>query len=230
MSNSVPFKWEFYDYYGMRIHVSEDGTMMIFQIRKEDTHKERIYNMWACVHPIYRSVLDHGGISLHAGMVGRNEMCVLVAAPGGVGKSTTCSRFPKSWVVHGDDEVIVIGNENGELIAYPFPTWSNFLIGKEPKRWHVTRGFAVKAIYFLYHSKINSVKQMSESKSAVLINQSARQIVRRGWELSGEEKKKALQKKVIDAAVRMAKSASCFELHLSQDEPFDDLIESSLNG
>ena len=69
--------WSSYSRYGMTFWSNVQTNDLIYVIGSEDSFEENIYNMWSCVHPIYRQVLDGGGTAFHAALVEWNGIGVL---------------------------------------------------------------------------------------------------------------------------------------------------------
>jgi len=157
-------------------------------------HKADIYAMWRSILPIYERAITSGGVPIHAALVEHEGNGYLLAAPGGTGKTTCCQRLPEGWKVLGDDETLLLLSQNGRSYnGHPFPTWSNFYLGRPLRDWEVERSCPIKGIYFLRQASIDSVEALGQGISAALIYQASAQICRRIWkdlEIAGQVKMK----------------------------------------
>ncbi len=225
--------WTSYKHYGMTVWLNSRSDDVIFQIDKEDSFEENIYNMWASVFPVYRLALRYGGTPLHAALVERNGMGILLAAPGGTGKTTAYKRLPDDWIKLGDDEILLVPHNQGHFHAHPFPSWSNFLCKKTERTWQLEKHVPVGAIFFLQQSGNDEVIPIKSGHASALINQSTRQIMRRGWSLSGSGVESALKRELIDISADIAKMIPAFMLHLSLNgyfwEKIDEVLGNSIN-
>ncbi|MDP8205476.1 MAG: SynChlorMet cassette protein ScmC [Candidatus Electryonea clarkiae] len=221
--------WEHYDYYGMRIYHNTETLDIIYDIGYESNTTENIYNMWAAVHPIYRHAVKSNGIPLHAALAERNGIGILFAAPGGTGKTTTLNRLPGTWNKICDDETLVIPGIEDQYRIHPFPTWSSFLQKKPLMSWQVNSNFKLGAIFFLKHGEHDFVEHLRPVNAAALINQSARQIMKRGWSLSGTAVEKTLKHQVFSNAVELAKKIPTYMLIISKNGNFWEKVEDKLN-
>jgi len=225
--------WTSYRHYGMTVWLNSRSDDVVYLIDKEDSFEENIYNMWASVYPIYRLALRYGGTPLHAALIERNGMGILFAAPGGTGKTTAYQRLPDDWGKFGDDEILLVPHNQGYFHAHPFPSWSNFLRKETKRTWQLEKHIQVGAIFFLQQSSNDEVIPIKSGHAAALINQSARQIMRRGWSLSGSVVESALKRELIDISANIAKTVPAFMLHLSLTghfwEKVDEVLENSLD-
>ncbi|MDP8239060.1 MAG: SynChlorMet cassette protein ScmC [Candidatus Hatepunaea meridiana] len=222
------FNWSHYNHYGMTIRSNSKTDDLIYVIREESSFENNIYNMWACVYPIYKQALLYNGTPLHAALVERNGMGVLLAAPGGTGKTTAYRRLPESWGKLGDDECLIVPDNQGSFSAHPFPTWSNFLLKKSQNFWQVESYLPVGAIFFLQPADKDEITPLKSGYAATLINQSVRQIMRRGWSFLDHNDELELKRKLIDISVTIAKNIPAFMLHLSLTGRFWEKMEAVL--
>ncbi|MFC2150763.1 SynChlorMet cassette protein ScmC [Calditrichota bacterium] len=221
-----PLEWMSYVYYGIRVHELIGTNRLLFEIVSEESVEANIYNMWAAMHPIYRAVLREGGLPLHAGLAVNNQKASAFAAPGGGGKSTTCSRLPDDWTVIGDDEMVALPEATGKWIAHPFPTWSRFLQGDTGISWDVNTRYPLEAIYFIEKSATDNIVQLRPSTSAALINQSSRQIMRRGWDLYPPSDSDWIKQLIISNASSAANSLKSAKLQLTLSGDLRGLLDN----
>ena len=75
---------------------------------------------------IAREAQSLGGVLLHGALAERDGIGVILAAPGGTGKTTASERLPSPWQSLCDDVTLVVRDTKGNYCAHPWPTWSRF--------------------------------------------------------------------------------------------------------
>ena len=168
--------------------------------------------------------VTRGGMLVHGALIERDGMGVILAGPGGVGKTTACSRLPETWTAHSDDTTLIVRDGMGKYWAHPWPTWSRFLMENVGGSWDVGTGVLVRAICFI-----------SQSSELELIPLGAGEMVCLGME-SVEQSSRALARNLDAQSLRvlrniyfrnicqMAKTVSGYHLHLDLVAPFGDLV------
>ena len=220
--------WSNLDFGSLIIRSRDHYQEVVCEIVRELSFKERIINMWNSLLPIYQRVIDSGGIPLHAALIEKDGAGVLLAAPGGSGKSTCCRRLPSPWNVLSDDETLLVLDESGEFIAHPFPTWSNHILNREPRTWKVESHVPVRAIFFLEQAEEDRINPLGQGNSAVLINQSATQVCRRAWFRMEASDQRAGKEQLFVRAGNLARRIPAFSLKVSLDGRFWELIDRVL--
>lgn len=213
--------------YGVNYYLHEAGQEVVAVIPEGLEGEQRIYSMWSAVQPLYRHATLHGGGPLHAALVTRNGVGVLVAAPGGTGKSTTFHRFAEPWERVTDDELLAVRTESG-VVVHPFPTWSRFLLNPGDHRWKIQQSHPLGACFFLKQGEEVEVDRLGQSEAAVLLHQSMRQILRRGWLAAGAVQEKRLKLAAFESSAELAKAIPCWNLTLPLEGEFIDRIEEVL--
>ncbi|MFC1840214.1 SynChlorMet cassette protein ScmC [Thermodesulfobacteriota bacterium] len=99
--------------------------------------------------------LIHGALAEHEGNG------VILAGPGGIGKTTISNLLPEAWNSLCDDATLIVRNQEGSYMAHPWPTWSKFMFGDSGGTWNVSKNFPVAGVYFL---KRGNVEKSSEIK------------------------------------------------------------------
>jgi signal peptidase len=72
---------------------------------------------------------QRGGILVHGGLAGYLSHGVVLAAPGGTGKTTASFRLPSPWRSLSDDAALITRDARGQYAVHPWPTWSRFYDG-----------------------------------------------------------------------------------------------------
>ena len=88
--------------------------------------------------------LYRGGLPFHATLLEYQGQGIILAAPGGTGKSTCSRRVPPPWRACCDDEVLVVEGPGRPLPGTPFPHLERLLLatgreylegGEGPAAW-----------------------------------------------------------------------------------------------
>lgn len=90
-----------------------------------------------------------GGLLVHGALAERNGIGVILAGPGGVGKTTASNRLPRSWRSLSDDAALIVRAADGEYWAHPWPTWSRYRSGDLRGSWDVQAAVQLRAICML---------------------------------------------------------------------------------
>jgi SynChlorMet cassette protein ScmC len=164
--------------YWMSIHAKTDGTDLLTEITpySRDDPTEDIIRMMLAIQSLYLAVWPRGGIPVHAAMLEKNGQAVLVAAPGGTGKSTCARRIPLPWTAPCDDSVLLLPCK-GKYFGHPLPTWSDHLIRKDYNRkWDIGHAVPVTGLWFLEHGEEDGISPVGKGEAATRLYQSAVQI------------------------------------------------------
>jgi SynChlorMet cassette protein ScmC len=198
----------------------------IIRIPENIGYRDKILIMWRSLLPVYQQAMASNGIPLHAALVEHNSEGILIAAPGGTGKTTCCRRLPKGWNALCDDETLLVpGTKESLFNAHPFPTWSNFLLDRPQRSWFVRAYLPVKSIIFLHQAETDRIETLGQGNSAALIYQSAAQICRRMWNDLDEAEQNRHKSLLFDLAANLALKIPAFSLYTSRDGEFWKLID-----
>lgn len=162
----------------MSNHVRTDGTDLISEIIPYERRdpKEDIVRMMLAIQTLYLAVWPYGGIPVHAALLERNGEAIMIAAPGGTGKSTCADRIPLPWHAMCDDSVLLIPAE-GRYYAHPLPTWSDFLMRDiNEKVLDIGHAVPVTDIWFLEHGEKDRAIPVGKGEAASRLYQSAVQV------------------------------------------------------
>ncbi|MCF7810600.1 SynChlorMet cassette protein ScmC [bacterium] len=191
------------------------------------SYRDKILKMWSSLLPVYKQAMSSNGIPLHAALIERNGEGIIIAAPGGTGKTTCCKRLPEGWNALCDDETLLIPDTKENVFnAHPFPTWSNFLLDRSPKNWDVGAYIPVKSIFFLHQADTDRIEPLGQGNSTALIHQSSGQICRRIWNWLDKKEQCLWKSLLFDLAGNLALKIPAFSLFTSLNGEFWKLIES----
>lgn len=101
------------------------------------------------VHIVVHNSEMRGGLLVHGALAEWNGMGVILAGPGGVGKSTAVGRLPRPWRALSDDATMIVKAQDGTYWAHPWPTWSRIRSGEANQSWDVQKAVRLKLICML---------------------------------------------------------------------------------
>ncbi|MEK7397557.1 MAG: SynChlorMet cassette protein ScmC [Candidatus Poribacteria bacterium] len=226
--------WELHDLGATRFWIHHDVPDVICEIGyKKDCkydcdYEYDIVKMLQSLYPIYQRELNSGGLPLHAGLIERKDKGILLAAPGGTGKSTCCRRIPPPWHPLCDDETLIVFDGMGQYIVHPFPTWSERIQKRSERTWDIQQHIPLSAIFFLEQAKNDEVISIGQGQAAILINQMANQVCYRNWKNLDLEKQALFRKELFSNSCELAKKIPAFILRVSLSGQFWEEIESVL--
>ncbi|MGQ9609412.1 MAG: SynChlorMet cassette protein ScmC [bacterium] len=200
----------------------------VCKLGNKTSYEKEILMMWESSYLFHRQVQKKGGLPIHGALIERDGNGILLAAPGGTGKSTCCRRIPSEWHVLSDDEALVIPEENGGYVAHPFPTWSEHYWQRSEHTWKVENGVKLSAMFFLEQSKSDLAIPLGRGESAVFINQSSSQILNRSWINISKEEKNLLKRNLFIIASGLSSSIASFKLLVSLYGKFWEEIDKNL--
>lgn len=203
-------------------------TDVICELGNESEYEREILMMWESSYLFYKQAQRKGGLPIHGALIERDGKGVLLAAPGGTGKSTCCRRIPSEWNVLGDDEALAIPDENGNYIVHPFPTWSEYYWKRSTPTWKVENGVKLSAMFFLEQSSNDLAIPLGRGESAVFINQSSTQILSRSWINISKEEKNLMKRELFISASKLSNSVPSFKLLVSLHGKFWEEIDKNL--
>jgi SynChlorMet cassette protein ScmC len=170
-----------------------------------------------------------GAILLHGALIERGGSGVILAGPGGAGKTTATRRVVSPWRPLCDDTTLVVCDENGAYWAHPWPTWSSFLYGGAGGSWDVQYGVPLEGIFFLQQTQKENFEPLGIAQAVCLLNECAEQT---SWPLSKLMKKdelRVIRLKCFENICNMARTVPSFVLRLGLNGPFWREIERALD-
>ena len=190
--------------------------------------QQEILRMRSSLQPVYQKAQDVGGLPLHAALVRRNGMGVMLAGPKKTGKSTCCRRIPEPWGVLCDEETLIVPNDKKQYFAHPFPTWSDYLLRRSQRTWKVQNHIPVLAVFFLEQSETDKVIALGQGEAGALINQSSMQVCYRYWNNIDNQLARTHKKGLFENACELSKSIPAFKLRVSLRGRFWEEMEKVL--
>jgi SynChlorMet cassette protein ScmC len=217
--------WKIQNLERMRLWSHQRFPHVICEIGPEDHFDLDIIRIWMATYPIYQSAIETGGLPFHACLAGREGAGVLLAAPGGGGKSTCARRLPPPWKALCDDEALIVRDPEGRYFVHPFPTWSNFFWRREDRTWDVQEYISLSAIFFIKKGKRDEAIPMGRGEAAARMYQAAQQVCLRNWRYFSAEEERGEKEKLFANACRLAQKIPAFTLQVSLQGQFWKEVE-----
>ena len=221
----IDSNWSCRNLGALTIRTHTDSPDVICQRTGGKNRDIHIIQMWMALDPVYTRALESGGLPLHAGLLERDAQAVLLAGPGGIGKSTCCNRVPLSWRCHCDDETLVVTAGGGRFLVHPFPTWSDYLGKESDKTWDVQRSFPVKGVFFLRQGRTDCVEPIGTGLAAMFMYHSALDVLGKSTRGTSPGESRMLRTKIFESACGLAREVPAFILHVSLEGKFWEEIE-----
>jgi SynChlorMet cassette protein ScmC len=171
---------------------------------------------------------ERGGLLIHGALAERDGIGVILAGPGGVGKTWASQRFSTPWRSLCDDAALVVRDAQGEYRAHPWPTWSNFIFHSYGGVWDVQYSVPLRGIFFLSQDKVDKVESIGDGEKLCRLFKSVEQASHlMSWDRTLAEKR-VLHMQWFDNARELAKAVPGLRLHMSLDGDFPREIELAL--
>ncbi len=177
---------------------------------------------------IASDIQSYGGVLLHGALAEWEGQGVVLAAPGGTGKTTASNRLPLPWKSLSDDLTLVVQDSQKTYWAHPWPTWSRFLWEGGGGRWDVQQAVPLRGIFFLARAADDRVEPLGAGRGVGLLIDSARQasqLMTRG--LSPEETR-ALHLEWFHNLSSLSQAIPTYFLHIGLTGSFWQVIERVL--
>jgi hypothetical protein len=169
-----------------------------------------------------------GGVLLHGALAEKDGNGVILAAPGGTGKTTASSRLPAPWRSLCDDATLVVRDVQGNYWAHPWPTWSRFLWGRSRGAWDVQNAVPLKGIFFLSQAVEDRVESVGPGHGVSLLVECAEQPLQLMGPGLSKEETRALHLERFNNLCDLARVVPTHVLHISLTGAFWQEIEQAL--
>lgn len=176
-----------------------------------------------------REAQTRGGMLIHGALAERNGSGVILAAPGGRGKTTASNRLPPPWCSRCDDATLVVQDRQGNYWAHPWPTWSRFIChAAGGGTWDVQRAVPLKAIFFLSQACEDRAEPIGRGQAVSLLVECAEQAALLMGQGLAQAEKRALHLERFNNLCTLARVIPGFILHISLTGVFWDAIAQAL--
>lgn len=177
---------------------------------------------------IARDAQNRGGVLLHGALAEWGGQGVILAAPGGTGKTTASERLSSPWHSLCDDETLVVHDTQGRYWAHPWPTWNRFLWEESGGSWDVQHAIPLKGVFFLSQGPEEQVEPIGSGQAVSLLVESAQQASSLMLQNLGREEIRMLRLQLFDNLCSLARTIPAYLLHLSLTGSFWQEIEQML--
>lgn len=191
----------------------DEDTIVCTLISKENNEMPALPLMHLSM-VIYRHAQYRGGVLLHGALAGWDGNGVILAGPGGRGKTTASERLPPHWKSFCDDTTLVICDNKGVYWAHPWPTWSTFMFNGPGGTWNVQHAVPLKGIFFLEQAHEDEFEPLGIAQSVCLLNESAEQTQCLISSHSEKNELRGLRLLRFDNICALAKTVSLYVLRL----------------
>jgi SynChlorMet cassette protein ScmC len=192
-------------------------------------HSDGLYIQLVRLSLIFaREAQASGGVLIHGALVERDGIGVILAAPGGTGKTTASNRLPAPWSPLCDDTTLVVRDPQGNYWAHPWPTWSRFLDGGPGGTWDVQRAVPLKRIFFLSRALEDRVEPVGAGQAVSLLVECAKQASELMVEGLGKEETRSLHLERFNNLCALSRVVRAHLLHVSLTGAFWHEIEQAL--
>jgi SynChlorMet cassette protein ScmC len=157
-------------------------------------------------------------------------MGVIMAAPGGTGKTTASNRLPAPWRSLCDDTTLVVRDTQGNYWAHPWPTWSRFANEGPGGTWEVQNAVPIKGIFILTQSVEERLERVGTGQAVSLLGESVTQASMFMAAGLCKEELRALHLKQFNNLCALARVVPAHLLHISLTGTFWQQIEQTLQG
>ena len=179
---------------------------------------------------IARDAQTRGGVLLHGALAEKDGIGVILAAPGGTGKTTASARLLAPWRSLCDDATLVVRDSRGDCWAHPWPTWSRFQRGEPGGTWDVQKAVPLRGIFFLSRAAEDRAEPVGPGHAVSLLVECAAQASQLMTQDLGEEETRALQLERFDSLCALAHAVPAHTLHISLTGAFWQEIEQALEA
>jgi len=194
-------------------------------------HKEvRINRMSDLAKVIALRTLPAGGLLLHGALAEKDGRGVILAAPGGTGKTTASNRLPPPWRSLSDDATLVVPDGTGGYRAHPWPTWSRFRDNGPGGSWYVEESVPLAALFFLSRADEDRAEPAGTGDAVAYITESVHQTtgIPTQHGRTPEEAARHCEEEIV-AATALARAVPAFRLEISLTGKFWEAIEDALS-
>ncbi|MFQ5922643.1 MAG: SynChlorMet cassette protein ScmC [Anaerolineales bacterium] len=179
---------------------------------------------------IARHASTRGGLLLHGALAEREGVGIILAGPGGEGKTMASNRLPPPWRSLSDDQTLIVRDAQGTYRAHPWPTWSRFMNGDSGGAWDVQHSVQLRGIYFLSQEEMDQANLVGEGEALCMLLESVAQASNLMCRDLSLPEKQALHMQRFDNACQLVKAVPAYELFISKNGDFWREIDQALSS
>ena len=177
---------------------------------------------------IAHAAQKRGGVLVHGGLAEYEGKGVILAAPGGTGKTTASTRLPAPWCSLSDDAVLIVRDAQGNYYGHPWPTWSRFYLNGPGGTWNTAYNVPLKALYLLFQSPDDDLEGLNPNQATAMLVESVEQANSVFSRTLPPAKLHANHREQFAIVCAITDRVPAYRLHLSLNGTFWPLIEESL--
>lgn len=155
---------------------------------------------------------------------------MILAAPGGTGKTTASGRLPPPWRSRCDDATLVVRDTRGNYRAHPWPTWSRVLQGASGDTWDVQDAVPLKGVFFLSRAAEDRTEPAGPGHAVSRLVECAEQTSRLMAQGLSKEETRALHLERFNNLCDLVRAVPAHVLHLSLTGAFWQEMARTLNA
>ena len=178
---------------------------------------------------IAHAAQQRDGILVHGGLAEHQGTGVILAAPGGTGKSTASFRLSRPWRSLSDDAALIVRDPFGGYFAHPWPTWSLFYDNGPGGQWDTATAVPLKALYFLFQSQEDVLERLTPIQAAAMLIESVEQANRVLDRFLPHSEIQEHHFRQFSNVCALTASLKAYRLGLSLTGEFWRLMEGSMN-
>jgi len=202
---------------------------IVLQIRSLDNRLLAVENMVKSCYAFFPPIISEGGSVLHAALVEKNGRGVVLAASGGVGKSTCARRIPPPWKALCDDTCLVLPDGRGGFQVHPFATWSDYLWERSRGTWKVESPVPLQAVFFLKHSEEDNAQPLGQGESAIHLSRSSHELLAAFLESMDRDRARSFRQDIFDNACALSRKVTAYWLEVNLEGRFWTKIDKALD-
>jgi SynChlorMet cassette protein ScmC len=208
-----------------------EGDDFVVCVLRSFAHSDGLYVQLVELSQILaRDAQTRGGVLLHGALAEENGIGVILAAPGGAGKTTASGRLLAPWRSLCDDTTLVVRDSQGDCWAHPWPTWSRFQRGGSGGTWDVQNAVPLKGVFFLSQAAEDRAESIGPGHAVSLLVECAEQTSQLMTRGLSKEETRALHLERFDNLCALARVVPTHVLHISLAGAFWQEIEQMLEG
>jgi SynChlorMet cassette protein ScmC len=194
------------------------------------TPEKMAFQLTRISYVVANSSEKNGGLLVHGALAEWNGIGVILAGPGGVGKTTASKRLPRSWRSLSDDTTLIVKSADGKYWAHPWPTWSQYRQGNMSGFWDVQSAVKLRLICMLRQGKDDRVCLLPVRQAITeLVEVSGQSFFKMANGMSKDTIRR-LNLMRFGNAIEISKNIPVCRLEMSLDGKFWNEIEKFLNA
>jgi SynChlorMet cassette protein ScmC len=171
-----------------------------------------------------------GGALIHGALVEKDGRGMILAAPGGTGKTTASRRFPAPWSSLSDDTALVVRDPRGCYWAHAWPTWSRFLDEGPGGAWDVQSAVRLAGLFFLARAAGDRTEPIGPGQAVSLLGESVGQASAFMEPGLSRDELRDLRLERFNSLCAMTRVIPAYWLHISLTGAFWREIERAFEG